>query len=222
LRHAPIVPFPLPAHRTGRADFPHPALQPTSREGMQRVSTLRPPTEPKNVRSVGNGRDPRERTLWQRLRLGLRIQLASEGLEILGLPGSSPIPAQCPRRCKHVGGRDPSLHRHYPASLVPCSPPTPGPPIPRGDVRVAIPTNRVSLVAHQPFSDMLSPLPRWTERVHLSITFPVRAAFPELGAGRRPQLLFSRPARRSLTLRPAGSLDRLRGLCHEASARPVA
>ena len=36
------IPFPLPAHRTGRADFPHPALQPTSREGMQRPTTSRP------------------------------------------------------------------------------------------------------------------------------------------------------------------------------------
>jgi len=69
---------------------------------------------------------------------------------------------------------------------------------------------------------MPSPIPRWTERVHLSIAFPVRAAFPELGAGRRPRLCFSRPARRSLALPPAGSLDRLRGLCHEAPARPVA
>jgi hypothetical protein len=35
-----IVPFPLPAHRTGRADFPHPALQAISHEGMQRAATL--------------------------------------------------------------------------------------------------------------------------------------------------------------------------------------
>ena len=36
-----IVPFPLPAGRTGRAVFPHPALRPASREGMRRVGTLR-------------------------------------------------------------------------------------------------------------------------------------------------------------------------------------
>ena len=57
---------------------------------------------------------------------------------------------------------------------------------------------------------MPSPLPRWTGRVPLSILFPIRAAFPELGAGRRPRLTFSRPARRSLALRPAGSLGRPR------------
>ena len=40
--------------------------------------------------------------------------------------------------------------------------------------------------------------------------FPVRAAFPGLSAGRRPHRLLSRPAQTSLTLRPAGSLDRPR------------
>jgi hypothetical protein len=30
-----IAPFPLPAHRTGRADFPHPALRLDSREGSR-------------------------------------------------------------------------------------------------------------------------------------------------------------------------------------------
>src|SRR5882757_9091384 len=47
-----IAPFPLPAHRTGRADFPHPALQPTSHEGMRRVATLRPPAEPEDLSVV--------------------------------------------------------------------------------------------------------------------------------------------------------------------------
>ncbi len=28
-----LVPFPVPAHRTGRADFPHPALRPASPRG---------------------------------------------------------------------------------------------------------------------------------------------------------------------------------------------
>ena len=35
-----IVPFPPPAHRTGRADFSHPALQAISHEGMQHTATL--------------------------------------------------------------------------------------------------------------------------------------------------------------------------------------
>ena len=40
-----IVPFPLSAHRTGLGGFHHTALQPTSCEGMRRVSTLPQPTE---------------------------------------------------------------------------------------------------------------------------------------------------------------------------------
>src|SRR5215217_3048043 len=36
--HAAIAPFPLPAHRTGRADFPHPALRPASSQGPRRRS----------------------------------------------------------------------------------------------------------------------------------------------------------------------------------------
>ena len=38
------APFPLPAHRTGRADFPHPALRPASRPDPRRCS-LRPAVE---------------------------------------------------------------------------------------------------------------------------------------------------------------------------------
>jgi hypothetical protein len=40
-----IVPSPIPAHRYGRAVFPHPALRPASREGMRRVGTFRFPAE---------------------------------------------------------------------------------------------------------------------------------------------------------------------------------
>src|SRR5438477_12151407 len=36
--HAAIAPFPLPAHRTGRADFPHTALRLASSQGTRRVS----------------------------------------------------------------------------------------------------------------------------------------------------------------------------------------
>src|SRR6202162_1690722 len=36
--HVAIAPFPLPAHRTGRADFPHPALRPASSQGPRRLS----------------------------------------------------------------------------------------------------------------------------------------------------------------------------------------
>ena len=78
----------------------------------------------------------------------------------------------------------------------------PARPSPERDVRVAIPTNRASLVAHRPVSDMPSPLPRWTGCV-CRLPSPSVGAFPVLVAGRRSH----RPARRSLALRPAGSLS---------------
>ena len=37
-----IVPFLLPAHRTGRADFPHPALGRVSHQGMRTGRTDAP------------------------------------------------------------------------------------------------------------------------------------------------------------------------------------
>ena len=33
-----VVPFPVPAHRTGRADFPHPALRPASSLKLSRAA----------------------------------------------------------------------------------------------------------------------------------------------------------------------------------------
>src|ERR1700730_8226499 len=84
------------------------------------------------------------------------------------LLGSSPIASPRLLR-KRARSEDPSLHRHYPASTVLWPPPTSGPSASLRDVRVAIPTDRISPVAHEPFSGMLLPLPRWTGRVHLSI-----------------------------------------------------
>ena len=51
---------------------------------------------------------------------------------------------------------------------------------------------------------------------------PHPRGLPRVRGGSASTTTFSRPARRSFALRPAGSLDRLRGLCHEASTRPVA
>jgi hypothetical protein len=43
--HEAIAPFPLPAHRTGRADFPHPALRPASSQGPRLLSHGLPGTQ---------------------------------------------------------------------------------------------------------------------------------------------------------------------------------
>ena len=37
-----ITPFPLPAHQTGRADFPHPASRPASPQGTRRWAKMDP------------------------------------------------------------------------------------------------------------------------------------------------------------------------------------
>ena len=81
---------------------------------------------------------------------------------------------------------------------------------------------RASLVFHQPFSDMPSPLPRWTTRVHVSIASPRLGAFPASLPGRRPHRSFRGllgvHSRYGLPDRSAAQGD----LCHEASALPVA
>lgn len=56
-----------------------------------------------------------------------------------------------------------------------------------------------------PLPRMLSPLPR-RNRWMLSLSRPTATAFPKKEEGRLPQHPFSRPAQRSLTLRPAWSL----------------
>src|SRR5262249_27927000 len=70
-----ITPFPLPAHRTGRAAFPHPALGRDSRQSMRGndvtkcgyVSGDRTPSFPK-VSSMAHCRQPAPATLCGRRR----------------------------------------------------------------------------------------------------------------------------------------------------------
>src|SRR5882757_9261213 len=58
--HVAIAPFPLPAHRTGRADFPHPALRPASSQGPRRWShgLLGAQTEDAKLAEHGVSREP--------------------------------------------------------------------------------------------------------------------------------------------------------------------
>jgi len=52
---ANVAPFPIPAHRTGREDFPHPALRLVSRCGTRGL--LRPTVERAQERPTNNGVD---------------------------------------------------------------------------------------------------------------------------------------------------------------------
>ena len=133
------------------------------------------------------------------------------------------------------------LPRHYPgSSLIRASPPPDtARPAPRGSPvgvhalrHVGLPVLRAS-----PCTCMPSPLPRRNRWVHLSLGFPSSGGLPRVAAGSASASLFSRPAQRSLTLRPACSpitqgdplhrrLQQLRYLHHCSDcyrlARPVA
>jgi hypothetical protein len=71
-------------------------------------------------------------------------------------------------------------------------------------------------------SNVPCPLPRRTQRVHLSIPFPVGAAFPGNPAGRRSRLDFRGLLRLHSRYGPLDRSTAQSGLCHEAPARPVA
>ena len=66
--------------------------------------------------------------------------------------------------------------------------------------RVGLPVLRVS-----PCTCMPSPLPRRNRWVHLSLGFPSNGGLPHVADGSASASHFSRPAQRSLTLRPACS-----------------
>jgi hypothetical protein len=79
-------------------------------------------------------------------------------------------------------------------------------------------------------ADMLSPLPRWDWRLG-SVRSPGSSSsgLPRALGGSAPTLMVSRPARRSLTLRPVCLRDRLAVLCIEgfgdfvtSTAAPIA
>ena len=89
------APFPLPAHRTGRADFPHPALRLTSRQGPR----------PGSLRLAAQ-------LSWERPEIQWCFQAHRQ----------SP-PLRLLR--KHARSESPSLHQRYSASTVLRPSPTP-------------------------------------------------------------------------------------------------
>ena len=62
--------------------------------------------------------------------------------------------------------------------------------------------------AHSPLPCVLPPIPRRNLSVRVSLASRQVAAFPVIRAGRLPRHTLSRPARRSLALRPAWLLNR--------------
>ena len=162
-RVAHLAPFPLPAHRTGQAVFPQPALRRVSSSGH--TGTFAPfarrPSRFRSLRTVVGVVRP-----W----------------------GQSPGTWLLPQRTR---SQAPSLHRRYPASLVlrACPPPQTAGPVPRGRPVGSLFSHRWGFpcCVRSPAANMPSPLPRWDpRRDQVAPLEPGTAAFPILLLGRLP------------------------------------
>ncbi len=131
--------------------------------------------------------------------------------ELLGLRQSPPVLSPFPHRSRT---EVPSLRRSYPASSVlrASPPPCPARPVPRG--------MPVGACAPPPGLPVLPPSPSCTHAAANTpaetpgarvARFPDASCLPRNNGGSASALCFSRPARRSLALRPACSLSRPKG-----------
>ncbi len=178
LTSSAMLPFPHPAHRTGRADLPHPAL----------------------------GEDSRNRRGHCMRR---RLQLLETTWELSGLsPISLPVAASCVRlQLRPLPSTGITRLRRYYEPLR--HPKRPGRSLASCQlIRTAI-TAGTSRVAHGPLclhavANTPAGLMEFI-RSYDSISF----GLPRNRGGSAPALVFSRPAQRSRTLRPARSPSRL-------------
>ena len=159
----------------------------------------------------------------RRLLLRLAIQLPLKRPDLLQvLPGSSPITATSSvfestpevRALPSTGIT--RLRRYYDPLRLPPRPPPCAASRPRPSSSTGLPRYPITLL------DVPCPLPRWTEPGASVGCFPVRAAFPESQAGRRPRLHFRGLLRLHSRYGPSDRSTAQGGLCHEASTRPVA
>ena len=106
--------------------------------------------------------------------------------------------------------------RSYDPVRLPLTPP------PYGDVEAAtLMPNGSPPITRLTLPTCRAHYPDGPERVHLSVASPLRSGLPRYSGGSASMTSLSRPAQTSLALRPAGLLNRLCGLCHEASIQPV-
>ena len=161
----PSTPSPLPAHRTGRADFPHPALGPGSL-----------------------GRHARSRGSRLAFRYSFRCSVWTySGVARLIVNRLVPLLLR-----PHPGTRAPSLHRHCPASSVLRAPPSPA-PARRPRHLLTTPTwspKWVSRVARRSLLTCRHPPPRRSRPDASSVTVRSVPAFPQSRKGRPSHRVF--------------------------------
>ena len=191
-----VAPFPLPAHRTGRADFRHPALRLASPQGTRRTANLgwclaTTPWHVTNLRLAAE--------LPLKPSDTFRCYQAHRQSPILGSFESAPEV----RVLSSTGITRPQ--RSYDPVRLP-----PGPPcLPRRwscDLR----PKRASPDYPDHLPNVPCPLPRWIGTGAYVGCFPIPRGLPRETDGSASTNSLSRPAQASLALRPAGSLDRPR------------
>jgi hypothetical protein len=174
------APFPLPAHRTGRADFPHPALRLASWQGPRR------------------------------LRLRLAIELSLERPDLIGCfraHRQSPPPRLLRQHARSEG---PSLHRSYSASPVLRPSPTPAWPAALATALGLVPaTTGLPRLPVSPFQRAV-PITPVDHNGCFCRLLPHRTRPSPIHRRVGVHKSLSRPAQALLTLRPAGLLSRPR------------
>ncbi len=189
-----LAPFPVPAHRTGLADFPHPALRPAS---PHRCRRRRPQLRPAQAQHA-------------HLLLRFEAELAPE------LPDPNGVARLIANRLvlslvdKHAGSQGPSLHRHYPASslLRPCPTPLPSRrPVDNVwscDLR---PVGPPAFDCEHPSASCRAHYPGGPNRCTCRSLLGL-CGLPRFSGGSASATSLSRPAQAYFTLRPNGLLAR--------------
>jgi hypothetical protein len=135
-------------------------------------------------------------------------------------PGSSPITLYPHLPPKHAGSQVPSLRRHYPASTVLRTCPTPIVPPPDAAFEVATPARSgLPRLRVLPCQRAVSTTPADPNGCICSVSFPVRCCLPRYPVGSASASLLSWPARTSLALQPAGLLARPRRTLSQGSSQ---
>ncbi len=191
-----FAPFPLPAHRTGLADFPHPALRLASPQGTRWTANVgwclaTTPWHVTNLRLAAELSWMPPDTFW--------CCQAHRQSPILGFFESVPEV----RVLSSAGITRP--HRSYDPVRLP-----PGPPCLPRRWRCDLQPKRVSPDYPDHLPNVPCPLPRWIGTGAYVGCFPIPRGLPQQTGGSASTNSLSRPAQASLALRPAGSLDRPR------------